>query len=47
MNWEVGGSLVETVESVTCDFRNENCYKAKTVPVIFDMSAHQGFITGG
>ena len=47
MNWDIGGSLVETVESVTCDIRNENCYKAKTVPAIFDMSARQGFTTGG
>ena len=47
MNWEVGGSLVETVESVTCDINGEKCYKAKTVPAIFDMSARQGFITGG
>ena len=39
MNWEVGASLLETVESVTCDINNENCYKAKTIPAIFDMSA--------
>ncbi len=40
-------TIVETVESVTCDINNENCYKAKTIPAIFNMSAHQGFTTGG
>ena len=47
MNWEVGASLIETIESVTCDINNENCYKAKTIPAIFDMSAREGFTTGG
>ena len=47
MNWEVGASLVETVESVTCDINNKNCYRAKTIPAIFDLSARQGFTTGG
>ena len=47
MNWDIGASLLETVESVTCDINNQNCYKAKTVPAIFDMSARQGFTTGG
>ena len=47
MLWEVGGSMVEDTESVTCDVLGQNCYQAKGVPVIFNMSANQGYTTGG
>lgn len=30
-----------------CDFNNTNCYQAKSLPVIFDISENVGYTTGG
>jgi len=47
MKWEVGYANPIEQTMRTCDFNNENCYDAKTVPVIFDISQNQGYLTGG
>jgi hypothetical protein len=35
------------VESLHCEATGEACYRAKTVPVIHDMTSNSGYITGG
>ena len=31
----------------TCSYDNTDCYEARTVPVIFDISQKKGYLTGG
>jgi len=47
MLWETGwaGELDSSV--MTCSYDNQTCYKVKTVPVIFSISAATGYKTGG
>jgi len=47
MMWETGTGAIQDVESKMCDFNNTNCYQAKSLPVIFEVSENVGYITGG
>lgn len=47
MHWETGKATVNHVESTFCNFDQSDCYKAKSVPVIFGVSANSGYRTGG
>lgn len=47
MMWETGNAAVQEVASLTCDFNNTNCYQAKSIPVIFNVSENIGYNTGG
>lgn len=47
MMWETGRSAVALSESLFCDFKQVNCYQAKSLPVIYDISANTGYNTGG
>jgi len=47
MMWETGTGAIQEVESKMCDFNNTNCYQAKSLPVIFEISENVGYITGG
>jgi hypothetical protein len=41
MKWEVGFANPIEQTMRTCDYNNENCYEAKTVPVIWAWGAMQ------
>ena len=45
--WETGNAAIQDVESMMCDFNNSNCYQAKSIPVIFEISENKGYTTGG
>jgi len=47
MMWETGSAAVVKEESMMCDFNNSNCYQAKSLPVIFEISENIGYTTGG
>jgi len=47
IQWETGGSQVMDVEATHCNFDGDDCYKARVIPVIFSISATEGYITGG
>jgi hypothetical protein len=47
MQWETGKATVSQMESTFCNFDQSDCYKAKSVPVVFGVSAHKGYKTGG
>lgn len=48
MLWETGLADIMQNEALHCDaVTNSSCYYAKTVPVIFDISAKEGYRTGG
>ena len=47
MLWETGLAHVPPVESLTCSFDNSTCYRAKSVPVIYEISSNTGYSTGG
>jgi hypothetical protein len=47
MQWETGRAIVSNEYSYHCNIDNTTCYQAKTVPVIFNMSAHTGYSSGG
>jgi len=47
MLWETGNTQLQPAEALHCNVAEDKCYKAKTVPVIHDMSSHEGYITGG
>ena len=47
MMWETGTGAIQDVESKMCDFNNTNCYQAKSLPVIFNVSENVGYTTGG
>jgi|TARA_B110000285_G_scaffold230851_1_gene298228 hypothetical protein len=47
MMWETGNAAIQAIESTTCDFNNTNCYQAKSIPVIFEISENVGYTTGG
>lgn len=46
MLWEIGNAGLVEQESLHCNFLNTDCYTARTVPVIFDVSSRQGYATG-
>lgn len=47
MMWETGKALVSKQESTFCNFNQSDCYQAKSIPVIFDISENLGYKTGG
>jgi hypothetical protein len=47
MMWETGVSDIVEHTAMFCDYHNESCYYAKTVPVIFSVDRSAGFYTGG
>jgi hypothetical protein len=47
MLWETGYAIEHDTYMKTCLADNSACYKAKTVPVIFDISQKSGYLTGG
>jgi hypothetical protein len=47
MLWETGLAQEHDFYMKTCTVDNSKCYKAKTVPVIFDISQKSGYLTGG
>ena len=47
MQWETGKATVNELESKFCNFDQTDCYQAKSVPVIFGVSDHTGYKTGG
>ena len=47
MLWETGNSVTQATTIKTCTYANTDCYEAKTVPVIFDISESTGYTTGG
>jgi len=47
MLWETGHSIENEQEILHCSYENDNCYQAKTVPVIYDISQNTGYTTGG
>lgn len=47
MLWESGNSHVLDWSALHCSYDNSSCYYAKTVPVIKEVSIHEGFTSGG
>jgi len=47
MLWETGNSWTQRNTVKTCSYDNTDCYEARTVPVIFDISQNTGYLTGG
>lgn len=47
MQWEVGKAVISDVESKFCNYDKTDCYSSKSVPVIFEISEHTGYKTGG
>mmetsp|Transcript_20898 Transcript_20898/g.32322 ORF Transcript_20898/g.32322 Transcript_20898/m.32322 type:complete len:197 (-) Transcript_20898:5035-5625(-) len=47
MTWEVGYAYNKNVTSLHCSYDESECYMAKTVPVITEISSHTGYTTGG
>jgi dissimilatory sulfite reductase (desulfoviridin) alpha/beta subunit len=45
--WDIGRALQQEAEIKHCTFDMKECYKAKVVPVIYDISMREGYITGG
>jgi len=47
MLWNTGNAQVLDWQALTCSYDNSTCYHAKTVPVIKQVSSHNGYTTGG
>lgn len=47
MQWETGKAAISHIESTFCNYDQTDCYQAKSVPVIFDISDNKGYTTGG
>ena len=47
MMWETGKATVSKVEGTYCNYDQSDCYQAKNIPVIFDISENTGYKTGG
>jgi hypothetical protein len=47
MMWETGKAWVQDAMATHCSVDGTDCYQAKSVPVIFGMSANTGYKTGG
>lgn len=47
MMWETGRAAISVPESLFCDFNQTNCYQAKSLPVIYNISSNIGYNTGG
>ena len=47
MLWETGRAVKSKQLVKTCSYDNTDCYEARTVPVIFDISQKKSYLTGG
>jgi hypothetical protein len=47
MLWETGHAIKDPLTNGYCNYENTECYESKTVPVIYDMSSREGWLTGG
>ena len=47
MLWETGFANTYDAKIMTCSYDNQTCYKVKSVPAIYDISANSGYVTGG
>lgn len=47
MLWETGRAVKSENVLKTCSYDNTDCYEARTVPVIFDISQKKSYLTGG
>lgn len=47
MLWETGYAIHDPVMMNNCNYANTECYKAKTVPAIYNITQNEGYITGG
>lgn len=47
MLWETGNAVKPQSVLKTCSYDDTDCYEARTVPVIFDISQRKSFLTGG
>lgn len=47
MLWEVGQSYTDTPLMIHCEYDNEVCYQARSVPVIYEVSSDTTYVTGG
>jgi hypothetical protein len=47
MLWEVGNTYTDSGLMTHCSYDNSTCFKARTVPVIFDISSNTTYTTGG
>ena len=46
MSWENGYARILEETALHCNYDQSDCYYAKTVPVIREMSSHSGYTTG-
>ena len=47
MLWETGHAIKEPLLIQRCSYDGKECYEARTLPVVFDLSQRQGYLTGG
>lgn len=47
MLWEVGYAQIAEHEATHCTYNMDRCYQAMNVPVIFNISQHTGYTSGG
>jgi hypothetical protein len=47
MLFETGHALKEEVAVKHCSYDNTDCYEARTIPVIYDLSQRESYLTGG
>ena len=47
MMWETGQAATALAESKVCNFNQSECYQAKSLPVVFNLSHNKGYTTGG
>jgi hypothetical protein len=47
MLWETGWATEFDASIQTCSYDNKTCYKVKSVPAIYEVSANSGYSTGG
>jgi hypothetical protein len=45
--WETGKARVDPDRATTCSFDGKDCYQSKVVPVIYNVSYHEGWSSGG
>jgi len=47
MLWETGYAIHDPIGMNNCNYANDKCYQAKTVPAIYSIDQKEGYITGG
>jgi hypothetical protein len=45
--WETGKARVDPARATTCSYDGSDCYQAKVVPVVYTISDHDGWTSGG